>query len=173
MTPAVPNDPDGARAVRVAAGSATLEGTLAVPRGARGVVLFAHGSGSGRHSPRNRYVAAALGRGGLATLLVDLLTTAEELIDERTRHLRFDIGLLADRLAGRSSGSPRSRRRATSPSACSARAPAAARRSSPRRGAPIACARWCRAADARTSPATRCPSCARRRCWSWAGATSR
>jgi dienelactone hydrolase len=62
--------------------------------------LFAHGSGSSRHSPRNRAVADALNRRGLATLLVDLLTAGEEQIDARTRELRFDIGLLADRLVG-------------------------------------------------------------------------
>jgi len=63
-------------------------------------VLFAHGSGSGRHSPRNRYVAQELRQAGLATLLIDLLTPEEEEIDLRTRHLRFDIGLLAVRLTG-------------------------------------------------------------------------
>jgi putative phosphoribosyl transferase len=75
-----------------------LEGNLTVPTGARGIVLFAHGSGSSRHSPRNRYVAQELQRNWLATLLIDLLTADEEAIDMRTRHLRFDIGLLADRL---------------------------------------------------------------------------
>ena len=77
-----------------------LEGTLVVPKGAQGVVLFAHGSGSSRHSPRNRYVAAVLQRAGLATLLIDLLTADEEEAERFTRHLRFDIGLLADRLTG-------------------------------------------------------------------------
>jgi putative phosphoribosyl transferase len=86
--------------VRVAAGRVTLEGTLAIPPDAQGVVLFAHGSGSSRHSPRNRFVADALREGGLATLLVDLLTAAEEAVDIRTRQLRFDIGLLAERLIG-------------------------------------------------------------------------
>jgi putative phosphoribosyl transferase len=77
-----------------------LEGNLTIPEGAgaRGIVLFAHGSGSSRHSPRNRYVAQELQGVGLATLLIDLLTADEEAIDMRTRHLRFDIGLLADRL---------------------------------------------------------------------------
>ncbi len=69
-----------------------------MPEGARGVVLFAHGSGSGRHSPRNRHVAGTLREAGLATLLIDLLTPEEEAVDLRTRHLRFDIGLLAGRL---------------------------------------------------------------------------
>jgi dienelactone hydrolase len=90
------------RLVRVAAGGVTLEGNLVVPPRARGIVLFAHGSGSGRHSPRNRFVAQALQTAGLATLLIDLLTAEEEVIDERTRELRFDIGLLAERLVGTS-----------------------------------------------------------------------
>jgi putative phosphoribosyl transferase len=84
--------------VRIAAGQVALEGDLAVPNRARGVVLFAHGSGSGRHSPRNRFVAEALQEGGLATLLFDLLTEEEEEQERFTRHLRFDIGLLSQRL---------------------------------------------------------------------------
>jgi len=87
------------RKVQVPAGPVTLEGNLGVPECAAGVVLFAHGSGSGRHSPRNRYVAETLREANLATLLIDLLTPDEEEEDLRTRHLRFDIGLLADRLA--------------------------------------------------------------------------
>ena len=86
--------------VQVNAGQVTLEGDLGIPEGARGVVLFAHGSGSGRHSPRNRFVAGQLHAAGLATLLVDLLTEEEEAVDQYTAHLRFDIGLLADRLVG-------------------------------------------------------------------------
>ena len=82
----------------VTAGDARLEGDLTVPREAIGTVVFAHGSGSGRFSPRNRYVAAELLRGGLATLLMDLLTPAEEVIDRRTAHLRFDIRLLSARV---------------------------------------------------------------------------
>jgi len=78
----------------------TVEGNLVVPERAVGVVLFAHGSGSSRLSPRNRRVARALQDRGLATLLIDLLTAGEEAIDIETAHLRFDIGLLADRLAG-------------------------------------------------------------------------
>jgi putative phosphoribosyl transferase len=88
------------RPVRVPAGPATLEGDLDVTPEAVGVVLFAHGSGSSRHSPRNRFVARALQDEGLATLLIDLLTPEEEAVDVRTRHLRFDIGLLAERLVG-------------------------------------------------------------------------
>jgi putative phosphoribosyl transferase len=84
--------------VSVPAGDVRLAGDLAVPAGARGVVLFAHGSGSGRHSPRNRQVAAALGRAGLATLLLDLLTEQEEVVDRDRAELRFDIALLTGRL---------------------------------------------------------------------------
>ena len=86
--------------VSVTAGSVSLEGNLGMPKGAEGIVLFAHGSGSSRHSPRNRYVAQVLQEALLATLLIDLLTVEEEAIDLRTRHLRFDINLLATRLVG-------------------------------------------------------------------------
>jgi putative phosphoribosyl transferase len=86
------------REVTVPAGPVDLAGNLAVPEAASGTVLFAHGTGSGRHSPRNRYVAGVLQEAGLNTLLVDLLTEEEEREDIRTRHLRFDIGLLAERL---------------------------------------------------------------------------
>jgi putative phosphoribosyl transferase len=90
----------GEETVRVPAQSVMLEGNLAVPERPRGVVLFAHGSGSSRHSPRNRFVAGVLQAAGLATLLIDLLTPQEEAVDMQTAHLRFDIGLLADRLVG-------------------------------------------------------------------------
>ena len=86
--------------VRVPAGPVELEGNLGVPEGATGAVLFAHGSGSGRHSPRNRYVARVLRETGLVTLLIDLLTPDEEELDLRTGRLRFDINLLAERLVG-------------------------------------------------------------------------
>lgn len=88
------------RAILVSADSVKLHGDLAIPKDARGIVLFAHGSGSGRHSPRNKYVAQILQKNGLATLLIDLLTEEEEKIDDYTAHLRFDIGLLAKRLSG-------------------------------------------------------------------------
>jgi dienelactone hydrolase len=77
-----------------------LEGNLTLPEGARGIVLFAHGSGSSRFSPRNCYVAQQLNREKLATLLVDLLSPEEEAVDLRTARLRFNIGLLAERLVG-------------------------------------------------------------------------
>jgi putative phosphoribosyl transferase len=86
--------------IHLAADDLTLEGALTIPPGAEGIVLFAHGSGSSRHSPRNQFVAQVLQQAGLATLLMDLLTPQEEAIDQVTRHLRFDIGLLADRLTG-------------------------------------------------------------------------
>jgi len=86
------------RLVRVPAGPVTLEGNLTLPEQSRGIVLFAHGSGSSRHSPRNRYVARLLNEAKLATLLIDLLTLYEEVIDARTAQLRFDIDLLAERL---------------------------------------------------------------------------
>ena len=86
--------------VAIDAGEVTLQATLTRPDGARGVVAFAHGSGSGRHSPRNRYVADVLNQAGFATVLADLLTEEEEKVDLRTRHLRFDIGLLAGRVTG-------------------------------------------------------------------------
>ncbi|MDP5337361.1 MAG: dienelactone hydrolase family protein [Nodularia sp. (in: cyanobacteria)] len=84
--------------VSVTAGEVKLEGNLVIPNAATGIVIFAHGSGSSRHSPRNRYVAGVLQKAGLATLLIDLLTHEEEAIDLITRHLRFDIELLASRL---------------------------------------------------------------------------
>lgn len=80
--------------------SITLEGNLTIPENARGVVLFAHGSGSGRHSPRNQYVAGVLQNAGFATLLIDLLTQQEEAEDMHTAHLRFDIPLLSKRVVG-------------------------------------------------------------------------
>jgi dienelactone hydrolase len=85
-------------AVRVPVGAHHLAGDLTLPAGARGLVLFAHGSGSSRHSPRNQFVARVLVEHGLATLLIDLLTADEEAIDDVTGQLRFDIGLLAGRL---------------------------------------------------------------------------
>jgi putative phosphoribosyl transferase len=89
---------NGAREVQIPVHEVTLSGELNVPRNAAGVVLFAHGSGSSRHSPRNRHVARTIRNAGVGTLLFDLLTRHEEAIDAHTRHLRFDIGLLADRL---------------------------------------------------------------------------
>jgi putative phosphoribosyl transferase len=86
------------RPVEVRAGQTLLEGDLDIPERAGGIVLFAHGSGSSRHSPRNRHVAQFLREGALATLLIDLLTSGEERAEAATGHLRFDIELLGERL---------------------------------------------------------------------------
>jgi len=98
MSTDLPNAARG-QVVDVDVGEVMLEGELAIPQHPRGIVLFAHGSGSSRHSPRNKAVAEELQEGRLATLLMDLLTPEEERIDLRTRHLRFDIPMLARRLA--------------------------------------------------------------------------
>jgi dienelactone hydrolase len=84
--------------VQIHAGRAALSGNLDIPEGAAGLVVFAHGSGSSRHSPRNQFVARTLNNAGLGTLLFDLLTQDEEAIDMQTRELRFNIRLLAERL---------------------------------------------------------------------------
>src|SRR2546423_6620780 len=84
--------------ISIPAGPATLDGNLTIPDGATVLVLFVHGSGSSRHSPRNQFVAQQLNAAGLATLLFDLLTRAEEEVDLRTAQHRFDISLLAERL---------------------------------------------------------------------------
>src|SRR5918911_793006 len=86
------------REAKIPSGETLLEGELSVPVGAGGVVLFAHGSGSSRHSPRNQFVARTIREAGAGTLLFDLLTREEEAVDIYTRHLRFDISLLARRL---------------------------------------------------------------------------
>jgi dienelactone hydrolase len=86
------------RTEQIPSGQIKLEGELSVPADASGVVLFAHGSGSSRHSPRNQFVARTIREAGVGTLLFDLLTPQEEAVDISTRHLRFDIGLLAKRL---------------------------------------------------------------------------
>ncbi len=88
------------RHVQILSTGVRLEGIVSLPEDAKGLVLFIHGSGSSRHSPRNQFVAQMLQEGGLATLLFDLLTASEEEIDLRTRRLRFDIDLLAQRTAG-------------------------------------------------------------------------
>ena len=92
--------PGHERDVQLRASGVVIQGTLAVPPEPAGVVLFAHGSGSGRFSSRNRFVADVLRQGALATLLVDLLTSEEDAVDQLTRQFRFDIPRLADRLIG-------------------------------------------------------------------------
>ena len=99
MTPlAVKTTTEKTGEVRISAGGVVLSGELLVPPKATGIVLFEHGSGSSRFSPRNQYVARVIREGGVGTLLFDLLTREEEAIDTLTRHLRFDIPLLARRL---------------------------------------------------------------------------
>ncbi|MCU7731074.1 dienelactone hydrolase family protein [Actinoplanes sp. KI2] len=85
---------------RIMASGVALDGDLTMPQHPKGLVLFARGSGSSGHNPRNQTVAEELNQRGLATLLVDLLTAEEDEVDAQTRKLRFDIGLLADRLVG-------------------------------------------------------------------------
>jgi putative phosphoribosyl transferase len=87
------------KSVEIALADAVLHGDLTLPDGAAGLVIFAHGSGSSRNSPRNRFVAGVINRAGLGTLLMDLLTEEEERVDEMTRELRFDIDLLGRRVA--------------------------------------------------------------------------
>ena len=86
------------KSVRVPIGEQWLDGDLAMPGNPQGLVVFAHGSGSSRHSPRNQFVARALQQRSFGTLLIDLLTSREEAIDSQTGRLRFDIEMLADRL---------------------------------------------------------------------------
>ena len=86
------------RLIYIPVGRAEIQGDLHIPEKSTSIVVFAHGSGSSRQSPRNKYVADVLNDAGIATLLIDLLTTDEELIDFQTARLRFDIDLLADRL---------------------------------------------------------------------------
>jgi len=87
-----------AKDVEIRSGAVQLNGDLSIPVGAQSVVLFAHGSGSSRHSPRNQFVARTIREAGVGTLLFDLLTKDEEAVDVHTAHLRFDIGLLGERL---------------------------------------------------------------------------
>lgn len=94
------NREDVGELVHVSTNGATVEANLSIPEGAEGIVLFAHGTGSSRHSPRNNFVADELRDGGLATLLIDLMTPEEKQVDRRTRQIRFDIDRLAQRVTG-------------------------------------------------------------------------
>ncbi|MEA3407638.1 MAG: dienelactone hydrolase family protein [Chloroflexota bacterium] len=94
------NQEDVGKLVHVSTDGAIVEANLSIPEGAKGIVLFAHGTGSSRHSPRNNFVADELRDGGLATLLIDLMTPEEKEIDRRTRQVRFDINRLARRVVG-------------------------------------------------------------------------
>jgi putative phosphoribosyl transferase len=85
--------------VQIPSGTAIINGNLEVPEGANGIVLFAHGSGSSRFSPRNTYVSRLINKEGIATLLIDLLTEEEDAVDEYTGQFRFNVNMLAERLA--------------------------------------------------------------------------
>lgn len=98
MTTQAEKSSGAGRAVEIPVGAVRLAGELTIPHGPAGIVLFAHGSGSSRHSPRNRFVARFLCDAGIGTLLFDLLSLDEEAVDARTGELRFDIALLASRL---------------------------------------------------------------------------
>jgi putative phosphoribosyl transferase len=87
------------RLIHIPADNSKIQGDLSIPENSTAIVAFAHGSGSSRHSPRNKYVAGVLNEGGMATLLIDLLTADEEVLDVQTAHLRFNIDLLAERLS--------------------------------------------------------------------------
>ncbi|HET6891494.1 MAG TPA: dienelactone hydrolase family protein, partial [Pyrinomonadaceae bacterium] len=87
-----------AKDIQIRSGDVMLNGDLTIPEASHGIALFAYGSGSSRFSPRNQFVARTIQQAGIGTLLFDLLTQEEEIIDARTRHLRFDIGLLSQRL---------------------------------------------------------------------------
>ena len=108
------------KSVRIPSGKVVLDGELIIPPAAHGLVLFAHGSRSSRHSPRNQYVAEVIRAAGIATLLFDLLTAEEEGVDVRTLHLRFDIDLLARRLQANAPTAKVSVRHTTSTSAMAA-----------------------------------------------------
>lgn len=99
MTNGPQHMPPASTSIRLPVGAEWLHGDFGWPPEPKGLVVFAHGSGSSRHSPRNHFVARVLERHGFGTLLIDLLTEREEAIDERTAHLRFDIAMLAERLA--------------------------------------------------------------------------
>lgn len=135
------------RDVRVDLGDARLDGALAVAPGGAGLVIFAHGSGSGRLSPRNLQVAGVLNRAGLSTLLFDLLTPDEQALDERTGELRFAIELLTARLVGVIDCA----------SDCLVPAPVRRQRWGRRRNVPTVSLRWYRAAVVQTWRWRVCP----------------
>ena len=140
-----------------------IEGDLRLPGDAAGVVVFAHGSGSSRHSPRNRMVATRLNEAGFGTLSIDLLTGEEEAVDVRTAHLRFDIGLLADRLLAAGDAAAAAAGGRTFPSATSGPARVRPPRSSRPPNAPSRCARSSPAAGDPTWRATPSLECRRPR----------
>jgi hypothetical protein len=160
------------RSAHIPAGEVMLEGTLNLPQQALAVVLFAHGSGSGRHSPRNRHVANVLNEARLATLLIDLLTREEEEFDLFTGELRFNIALLAHRLVVTTEWLTQytdTRRLPIGYFGASTRAAGALVAAAQRPDR----AQWYRAADVPIWPEPHCRACAPRRCLSSEGTTSR
>jgi hypothetical protein len=169
LFPMAENTPWTLEPVQIPSGMAVIEGDLIIPSSPSGTVVFAHGSGSSRHSARNRYVARVLTEAGFATLLIDLFTVDEEVADALTSHLRFDISFLAQRLIAATdwlAGHPEIRRQ---PLAISARAPGPLPRYSRRPGAPTEWRQSSRAVDGRISPGRRSVQSVRRRCSSSAG----
>ena len=144
--------PERQREVEIQVGEAHLGGTLTIPEGAPGLVLFVHGSGSSRFSSRNRFVARALQEAGLGTLLFDLLSSEEERIDLVTAELRFDIGLLTERVVAVTSWLRADE--ATRGLAIGYFGASTGAASPP----------WCREADVRIWPTRRCRRCRPRRC---------
>ena len=158
--------------VHIAAGRATLDGNLTIVDGATALVLFAHGSGSSRHSPRNQFVARTLNDAGLATLLFDLLTPEEEAIDLRTREHRFNIGLLAERLVHATKWAKQQEQtRDLRIGYFGSSTGGAAQRWLRRRRSRKMSGRWFRAAVAPIWPVKRCQKCRRRHCSSSAATT--
>ena len=150
--------------VIIPAGPVSLNGTLAIPRGACGLVAFAHGSGSSRFSPRNRSVARALNRAGFATLLLDLLTAAENERDAMTAEFRFDVGLLARRLTFALNWLATQLATRPLPTGLFGASTGAAAALIAAATCRNWCARWSRAGGARISRATHWNMCAHRRC---------
>jgi hypothetical protein len=153
--------------IAISAGEAELAANFALPVRATGLVIFAHGSGSSRRSPRNRHVAGVLNHGGLSTLLVDLLTKEEEAVDLHTAELRFDIGLLVTRLTAITDGRCGSRICKTSELDISEPARAPPLPWAPPPNAPISFRPWCRAEEGRILPVQFWAGSLHRVCLSW------
>jgi hypothetical protein len=144
------------REVRIPIGDESVVGDLVVPAGAKALAVFAHGSGSSRHSPRNVWVAEQLHRDAIATLLFDLLTSSEDRRDAVTAEHRFDIALLGRRLVQVIDWCTMQSELGAMPLGLFVRAPAAPRRSWRPHSVPIACVRWSRAVDDPISPVSTC-----------------
>ena len=158
--------------VQIQAGGAILSGSLSIPENTDALVLFAHGSGSSRHSPRNQFVARTLNDAGLATLLFDLLTPQEEATDAYSREHRFNIGLLAERLAHATKWAKQQNETRDLPIGYFGSSTAGRRRWSQHLRFRKMSAPWFHAVDVRTWLATLCQKCRRPRCSSLAEMTT-